>query len=192
MKSTVAWMAMGLLAAGSALAQERSAGQAYDAQTNWAALKGMFDKIDNQNKAIAATLTAISDKLDAIGGCGKQQKLWDGTACVDAAATTQAGSVSRSGNVYNNGPQAVHVTFAKPFAVTPKVTVGLSGFTKGIAGNAGCNAGFAVALSAPTNVTKTGFDVVLTTTGSTSGGHHNEDCVAYGLTNTIMWVATQP
>jgi len=80
-----------LMLAAAAHAQERSAGQSYDAQTNWAALKSSIDALAAQNKLIAQTVDAISSKtdaintkMDAVADCGKQYKIWNGTACVSA------------------------------------------------------------------------------------------------------------
>lgn len=84
MKSLLSLLVAALLLAGAAWAQERTAGQAYDAQVNWASLKNSIDLVNTQNKAIAATVTAISAKLDAIAACGARQQLWDGAGCVDA------------------------------------------------------------------------------------------------------------
>lgn len=69
MKLHIILAALAVMAAGSAAAQERSAGQAYDAQVNWASLKGMFDKIDAQNKVLAATLAQVS-------ACNSQKKFY--------------------------------------------------------------------------------------------------------------------
>lgn len=38
------------------MAQERSAGQAYDAQVNWAALNNKIDLVSNQNKVLTSTI----------------------------------------------------------------------------------------------------------------------------------------
>lgn len=77
----------------SAIAQERAAGQANDAQVNWTALSAKLDAIDHQNKAIAASVTTlqgsvngINTKLDAIAACGAQQKVWNGTGCATTLA----------------------------------------------------------------------------------------------------------
>lgn len=43
-----------------ALAQERTAGQAYDAQVNWSALNGAITALKDQNKLLAQALDAIS------------------------------------------------------------------------------------------------------------------------------------
>lgn len=84
------------------LAQERTAGQAYDAQVNWASLKSSIDMVSNQNKAIAATVTAIGEKLDAIEACGKQGKIWNGSGCADAGGDLEVGTFSET-NVYGGG-----------------------------------------------------------------------------------------
>jgi len=83
MKSLVFLGILALLPA-AAMAQERSAGQSYDAQTNWSALKASIDALVNQNKMIAATIDSLGDKVNAIAACSAQQKLWTGgTTCVE-------------------------------------------------------------------------------------------------------------
>lgn len=81
------------LLAGPVFAQERTAGQANDAQVNWAALSAKLDALDTQNRAIAVSVATlqtsvngINSKLDAIAACGAQQKVWTGSDCVAAAA----------------------------------------------------------------------------------------------------------
>jgi hypothetical protein len=85
--------------AAAAHAQERTAGQAYDAQVNWASLKNSIDLVSTQNKAMAAAVEVISDKLDAMSGkidaiarCGSQKKLWNGSGCVAVASTGSGGT----------------------------------------------------------------------------------------------------
>jgi hypothetical protein len=111
----------GGLLAGTALAQERAAGQAYDAQVNWAALSTQLNALKTQNQALAASITTMQtsltnltttvnalsskvlvmdSKLTAIATCGAQQKYWNGSACVTAGAdslpTIQTGVFSES------------------------------------------------------------------------------------------------
>lgn len=91
----------------SAWAQERTAGQAYDAQVNWSALSSKLDLVINQNKVLATTVTALSKevdslsaKLDAAAACGKQQKLWTGSGC----ANVPSGAMPTYGQVpYTSG-----------------------------------------------------------------------------------------
>lgn len=109
------------LLAASAVAQERAAGQANDAQVNWTALSTQLNALKTQNQALAAsmvtlqgsvttlttTVNALSSKvlvmdskLTAIATCGAQQKYWNGAACVAAGAgslpTVQTGVFSES------------------------------------------------------------------------------------------------
>jgi hypothetical protein len=103
MKSITLVTVLSLLA-GSALAQERAAGQANDAQVNWSILSAKLDAIDNQNKAIAASVVTlqtsvngINTKMDAIAACGAQQKVWNGTGCVTTLAPkAEVGTFSMS------------------------------------------------------------------------------------------------
>lgn len=58
-------VAASLILATGAFAQERTAGQAYDSQVNWAALRSQIDLVSTQNKVLAAMLdkfTACSNK----------------------------------------------------------------------------------------------------------------------------------
>lgn len=56
MKAFLTFSVMGLMVVGSVMAQERTAGQNYDAQVNWSALKTSIDLVSNQNKILAQTL----------------------------------------------------------------------------------------------------------------------------------------
>lgn len=67
-----------------ATAQERTAGQAYDAQVNWASLKGMFDRVDAQNKILAATIT----KMQACAAKDALYKPGDSAADADGCVGT--------------------------------------------------------------------------------------------------------
>jgi hypothetical protein len=96
--------ALASLAALPLAAQERAAGQANDAQVNWSALSAKLNAIDNQNKALAASLATlqtsvngINGKLDAIAACGAQKKVWTGSGCITAAATCQAAYTAKTG-----------------------------------------------------------------------------------------------
>lgn len=114
MKLVLGTAVLAVVMSGSALAQERAAGQANDAQVNWSALSAKLDAIDHQNKAIAASVTTlqgsvngINTKLDAIAACGAQQKVWNGTGCVDYGSGLRwvANGVvtwAHSNNVYTN------------------------------------------------------------------------------------------
>lgn len=101
--------AVAFVATAAAHAQERAAGQSYDAQTNWGALKSSIDMLINQNKAIADTVDALNtkvttltdkvnvldgkvttltstvnvlnSKVSAIAACGAAGKLWTGAGC---------------------------------------------------------------------------------------------------------------
>jgi len=73
-----------LLAMAPAHAQERSAGQSYDAQTNWSALNGRIEAVINQNKMLAQTV----DKMKA---CNDKKMIFvpsdpaaDADGCVSA------------------------------------------------------------------------------------------------------------
>lgn len=68
-----------LLAAAPLHAQERTAGQSYDAQVNWSALKSRIDLVNTQNKVLAST-------LDKVMACNTGGKLY---APADAAADAQ-------------------------------------------------------------------------------------------------------
>jgi len=94
-------------------AQERSAGQSYDAQINWAALQSQIKTVIDQNKAIATTVDNVNGKLDAISACGKKNEIWNGTACVAVSSTppvgklvTQAFSFDSTGYNYCNVGQS--------------------------------------------------------------------------------------
>jgi outer membrane murein-binding lipoprotein Lpp len=110
-----------------ALAQERTAGQAHDAQVNWSTLSTKIDEVNTQNKAIAASVTklqtdvtklqgdvnALSGRVDAavnsintinsklgnIAVCGAQGKAWNGSGCV-SPAVPQLASCYRVGGWY--------------------------------------------------------------------------------------------
>jgi len=93
--TTLMLTAMACGVAFAAAAQERSAGQTYDAQTNWSALKAQIDMLLNQNKLIAASIDSLTtqvggvdDKIDSIGNCGAQGKLWNGSTCVAVSAAS--------------------------------------------------------------------------------------------------------
>jgi|GEM_PF-3303650 len=92
---TLPLIATALLVATAAHAQERSAGQTYDAQTNWSALSGKIDAVINQNKLLATTIDKMNAcnakkmvyapadaKADA-GGCVNTTPGIDYTACTD-------------------------------------------------------------------------------------------------------------
>lgn len=51
-------------------AQERSAGQNYDAQSNWSALNGKIDAVINQNKLLATT-------IDKMKTCNDKNKIYN-------------------------------------------------------------------------------------------------------------------
>lgn len=82
MKTTLSLIAVTIILAAAAHAQERSAGQSYDAQTNWSALKASIDGLRSQNAMIAAAVDANGKKLDAITDCSKQQMFYNGSKCV--------------------------------------------------------------------------------------------------------------
>ena len=65
-------------------AQDRTAGQAFDAQVNWESLKAMFDKVDTQNKILAAAVTTMQT-------CNLKKMLFVGTAQAGAASDGCAG-----------------------------------------------------------------------------------------------------
>lgn len=82
-------VALPLAAAFSAHAQERSAGQSYDAQINWGALNAKIDTFSNLTKTIATRVDDMSTTLSLVSGtttdivaCGKQNKIWNGATCV--------------------------------------------------------------------------------------------------------------
>jgi len=81
---TILAVAATLLLATAAHAQERSAGQNYDAQTNWSALKASIDSLRSQNTAIVSTVDTVNTGMDHSAECAKKGELWDGTACVMA------------------------------------------------------------------------------------------------------------
>lgn len=72
----------GLLLAAPAMAQERTAGQANDAQVNWSALRTGIDKVDTQNKALSASFTALNTLVNKLLNCNQQQMFYNGTKCV--------------------------------------------------------------------------------------------------------------
>lgn len=107
MRPTFCLALLAALAAPGAHAQERTAGQTYDAQVNWSALATKIDAVSAQNKALAAsmktlqetltTLTTTVDalsskvvlldsKMSAIATCGAQKTYWNGTRCVAGSA----------------------------------------------------------------------------------------------------------
>ena len=86
-----------------AVAQERSAGQSYDAQVNYGALNAKLQNILDQNQVIAGTVTSLnttvtsltttvkdlSDKntklqqqISQIAACNNGGRLWTGSSCV--------------------------------------------------------------------------------------------------------------
>jgi hypothetical protein len=69
------------------IAQERTAGQNYDAQVNWSTLSSKIDAVSNQNKTLAAL-------LDKITACNNQNKIFnpaDPAADPDTGCTTIKG-----------------------------------------------------------------------------------------------------
>jgi len=89
--------ALGLNA--TAQAQERSAGQAYDAQVNWAALSNKLDLLDSQNKMLAAAMERQGEQLAKMTACNAKTMLWspssttpvpDGEGCVSAVGAITA------------------------------------------------------------------------------------------------------
>lgn len=83
-----------LAVAGTAAAQERTSGQANDAQVNWSTLSDQFNQVDTQNKALATTVEAIIN-------CNKVGQAWNGTACVDPAAIASITNCGNSGKSWN-------------------------------------------------------------------------------------------
>lgn len=117
MKTTF-FLLMALLALPlAAIAQERSAGQANDAQVNWAALKNSIDLVSSQNKALAATVDKLmtcnrkglvynpsaasvdSDEC-ALTAC-PTGTLDGGTGCVDESLTRINETGGSYGQVYS-------------------------------------------------------------------------------------------
>jgi len=101
-----------------AYAQERSAGQSYDAQTNWSALKASIDGLRSQNAVIAKTLDTTNKKLAALTACNAKKMIYapaDKTADADGciavgmlAGYAQASySQTQAGHVRNFQPKKV-------------------------------------------------------------------------------------
>lgn len=94
MKAALPLMAAALLLAmAPAHAQERSAGQSYDAQTNWAALNGKIETVINQNKLLATT-------IDRMNACNAAEMLYnpaspkaDAKGCVNIPSPSKFTSV---------------------------------------------------------------------------------------------------
>jgi hypothetical protein len=87
-------IAICLLLAGSATAQERAASQNYDAQVNWSALSTKIGQVDTQNKTLATTITAMAN-------CNKVGKFWNGSGCIDPAAVSSITNCGNSGKLWN-------------------------------------------------------------------------------------------
>lgn len=68
--------ALPLAAALPAHAQERSAGQTYDAQTNWSALNGKIEAAINQNKLIAQTVDNINKDFTKMKACNDKKMIY--------------------------------------------------------------------------------------------------------------------
>lgn len=84
----LAFLGSALLLALPAAAQERSAGQAYDAQVNWGALRAQISSVIDQNKLLA-------ERLDKIEACSTKKMLYEPTSA-DADAD---GCISTGGAV---------------------------------------------------------------------------------------------
>jgi hypothetical protein len=187
MKVTLGMTAVAIAISGSVLAQERAAGQANDAQVNWAALSTKLNALDTQNKSLAAsmvtlqasvtalttTVNALSSKilvmdgkLTAIAACGAQQKIWNGSSCVTSGSSDLrwqfAGDVpyTHSSNVYTDAQNRA--------AATPTCTgmIGAKCTTKGQM----CLSGVVI-------------DVGITSSYS-SGGHNGSPSTSYGASTT--------
>ena len=90
-----------LLAMGLALplhAQERSAGQSYDAQVNYGALSAKLDALISQNRIIAGTIDSLNDKVTKVTTCGAKSMFYapssttpapDADGCVPPAPAAQ-------------------------------------------------------------------------------------------------------
>lgn len=81
---TLPILAAALVLPAIAIGQERTAGQAYDAQVNWSTLKSSIDLVSSQNKILAAT-------LDKVTGCNKKKMIYapgDSAADADGCADT--------------------------------------------------------------------------------------------------------
>lgn len=134
-----------------AVAQERTAGQAYDAQVNWSTLMTKLNALDTQNKALALSLTALQtsvtnltttvnalsskvlvmdNKLSAIAACGAQQKYWNGAACVAAGAaslpTLQAATFTENVNYGGHFTPSVAYCVSKGYDTLASVTTSTS------------------------------------------------------------------
>lgn len=124
-------------AAGPLAAQERISGQSQDTQLNWSSLRNQLGLINQQNQAIAATIGAINAKLAAIAQCGKAQKMWDGTNCVDVAIvnnnTTVINTTTNSGSTRCGSMQVVQTI--SNGAITVRSIEACRGVT--LTGNAG-------------------------------------------------------
>jgi hypothetical protein len=161
-KSTLPLIAAAMVLPVIAAAQERTAGQAMDAQINWAALKNSIDLVSNQNKAIAAL-------LDRMQACNALKMIYapgngaDANGCISVGGgNVQVGNVTNTSSFTN---RRFHVAFPKAFSKVPKVYLALNRYNY----HDKCREDQFITSMSATNVTRTGFTLTLSGSGACGG-----------------------